>query len=101
MERLRRDAEEMFQYAPGRSLDDPPPLVVETLWQATMSEAMAGSVQRVTPFGLAEKGHRWEKIEPVAFPKPHHRRRWANFGIRTISPILTVTPPMSNLRSLA
>jgi Fe-S oxidoreductase len=30
---LRRDAEEMFEYVPGRSLDDPPPLVVETMWQ--------------------------------------------------------------------
>ncbi len=30
---LRRDAEEMFGYVPGRSLDDLPPLVVETLWQ--------------------------------------------------------------------
>jgi formate dehydrogenase subunit beta len=30
---LRRDAEEMFHYVPGRSVDDPPPLVVETLWQ--------------------------------------------------------------------
>ena len=30
---LRRDAEEMFEYVPGRSVDDPPPLVVETLWQ--------------------------------------------------------------------
>jgi formate dehydrogenase subunit beta len=29
---LRRDAEEMFGYVPGRSVDDPPPLVVETLW---------------------------------------------------------------------
>jgi formate dehydrogenase subunit beta len=30
---LRRDAEEMFDYVPGRSVDDPPPLVVETMWQ--------------------------------------------------------------------
>ncbi len=30
---LRRDAEEMFEYVPGRSVDDLPPLVVETLWQ--------------------------------------------------------------------
>lgn len=30
---LRRDAEEMFEYVPGRSVDDPPPLVVETMWQ--------------------------------------------------------------------
>jgi formate dehydrogenase subunit beta len=30
---LRRDAEKMFQYVPGRSVDEPPPLVVETLWQ--------------------------------------------------------------------
>jgi formate dehydrogenase subunit beta len=30
---LRRDAEEMFKYVPGRSVDDPPPLVVETMWQ--------------------------------------------------------------------
>ncbi len=30
---LRRDAEKMFGYVPGRSVDDPPPLVVETLWQ--------------------------------------------------------------------
>jgi formate dehydrogenase subunit beta len=30
---LRRDAENMFRYVPGRSLDDPPPLVVETMWQ--------------------------------------------------------------------
>jgi formate dehydrogenase subunit beta len=30
---LRRDAEEMFHYVPGRSVDDPPPLVVETMWQ--------------------------------------------------------------------
>ncbi len=29
---LRRDAEAMFGYVPGRSVDDPPPLVVETLW---------------------------------------------------------------------
>ncbi|MGC9333481.1 MAG: hypothetical protein ACP5JJ_04990 [Anaerolineae bacterium] len=29
---LRRDAEQMFDYVPGRSVDDPPPLVVETLW---------------------------------------------------------------------
>jgi formate dehydrogenase subunit beta len=29
---LRRDAEEMFGYVPGRSVDDAPPLVVETLW---------------------------------------------------------------------
>jgi formate dehydrogenase subunit beta len=30
---LRRDAEEMFEYVPGRSVEEPPPLVVETLWQ--------------------------------------------------------------------
>jgi formate dehydrogenase (coenzyme F420) beta subunit len=30
---IRRDAEEMFEYVPGRSLDEPPPLVVETMWQ--------------------------------------------------------------------
>jgi formate dehydrogenase subunit beta len=30
---LRRDAEEMFGYVPGRSVDDPPPLVVDTLPQ--------------------------------------------------------------------
>ncbi len=30
---LRRDAEELFEYVPGRSVDDPPPLVVETMWQ--------------------------------------------------------------------
>jgi formate dehydrogenase subunit beta len=30
---LRRDAEEMFGYVPGRSVDDLPPLVVDTLWQ--------------------------------------------------------------------
>jgi ferredoxin len=30
---IRRDAEEMFEYVPGRSVDDPPPLVVETMWQ--------------------------------------------------------------------
>jgi formate dehydrogenase (coenzyme F420) beta subunit len=30
---LRRDAEAMFGYVPGRSVDDLPPLVVETLWQ--------------------------------------------------------------------
>jgi ferredoxin len=30
---LRRDAEEMFGYVPGRSVDDLPPLVVETMWQ--------------------------------------------------------------------
>jgi formate dehydrogenase subunit beta len=30
---LRRDAEAMFGYVPGRSVDDQPPLVVETLWQ--------------------------------------------------------------------
>jgi ferredoxin len=30
---LRRDAEQMFGYVPGRSVDDSPPLVVETLWQ--------------------------------------------------------------------
>jgi len=30
---LRRDAEEMFHYVPGRSVDDLPPLVVETMWQ--------------------------------------------------------------------
>jgi formate dehydrogenase (coenzyme F420) beta subunit len=29
---LRRDAEQMFGYVPGRSVDDLPPLVVETLW---------------------------------------------------------------------
>jgi formate dehydrogenase (coenzyme F420) beta subunit len=29
---LRRDAEQMFSYVPGRSVDDLPPLVVETLW---------------------------------------------------------------------
>jgi len=31
---LRRDAEAMFGYVPGRSVDDLPPLVVETLWQS-------------------------------------------------------------------
>lgn len=30
---LRRDAEQMFGYVPGRSLEDLPPLAVETLWQ--------------------------------------------------------------------
>ena len=30
---LRRDAEGMFEYVPGRSVDDLPPLVVETMWQ--------------------------------------------------------------------
>jgi formate dehydrogenase subunit beta len=30
---LRRDAEKMFEYVPGRSVDDLPPLVVETMWQ--------------------------------------------------------------------
>jgi hypothetical protein len=30
---IRRDAEEMFEYVPGRSVDDAPPLVVETLWR--------------------------------------------------------------------
>jgi formate dehydrogenase subunit beta len=30
---LRRDAEKMFKYVPGRSVDELPPLVVETLWQ--------------------------------------------------------------------
>jgi formate dehydrogenase subunit beta len=30
---LRRDAEQMFGYVPGRSVEDQPPLVVETLWQ--------------------------------------------------------------------
>jgi ferredoxin len=30
---LRRDAGKMFGYVPGRSVDDPPPLVVETMWQ--------------------------------------------------------------------
>jgi ferredoxin len=30
---LRRDAEAMFGYIPGRSVDDQPPLVVDTLWQ--------------------------------------------------------------------
>jgi formate dehydrogenase subunit beta len=30
---LRRDAEQMFEYVPGRSVQDLPPLVVETLWQ--------------------------------------------------------------------
>lgn len=30
---MRRDAEEMFEYVPGRSVDEPPPLVVETMWQ--------------------------------------------------------------------
>jgi formate dehydrogenase subunit beta len=30
---LRRDAEELFEYVPGRSVEEPPPLVVETLWQ--------------------------------------------------------------------
>ncbi|HSJ53796.1 MAG TPA: 4Fe-4S ferredoxin [Anaerolineae bacterium] len=29
---LRRDAESMFGYVPGRSVEDQPPLVVETLW---------------------------------------------------------------------
>ncbi len=32
---LRRDAEAMFGYVPGRSVDDPPPLVVETLPKGT------------------------------------------------------------------
>lgn len=32
---LRRDAEEMFGYVPGRSVDDLPPLVVETLSQGS------------------------------------------------------------------
>ncbi len=32
---LRRDAEELFGYVPGRSVDDPPPLVVETLGKRT------------------------------------------------------------------
>ena len=30
---LRRDGEEMFEYVPGRNVEDPPPLVVETMWQ--------------------------------------------------------------------
>jgi formate dehydrogenase subunit beta len=30
---LRRDAEAMFEYIPGRSVDELPPLVVETMWQ--------------------------------------------------------------------
>jgi formate dehydrogenase (coenzyme F420) beta subunit len=30
---LRRDAEAMFGYVPGRSVDELPPLVVDTLWQ--------------------------------------------------------------------
>jgi formate dehydrogenase subunit beta len=30
---LRRDAEAMFEYVPGRSVDEQPPLVVETMWQ--------------------------------------------------------------------
>jgi formate dehydrogenase subunit beta len=30
---LRRDAEAMFDYIPGRSVDELPPLVVETMWQ--------------------------------------------------------------------
>jgi Fe-S oxidoreductase len=30
---IRRDAEELFEYVPGRSVDDPPPLVVETMWR--------------------------------------------------------------------
>jgi len=30
---LRQDAEDLFHYVPGRSIDDEPPLVVETLWQ--------------------------------------------------------------------
>jgi ferredoxin len=30
---LRRDAEQMFGYVPGKSVDDLPPLVVETLWR--------------------------------------------------------------------
>jgi formate dehydrogenase subunit beta len=30
---LRRDAEAMFEYVPGRSVEEPPPLVVETIWQ--------------------------------------------------------------------
>lgn len=29
---LRRDGERLFGYIPGRSVDDPPPLVIETLW---------------------------------------------------------------------
>jgi ferredoxin len=31
--RLRKDVEEMFGYVPGRSVEDQPPLVVETLWR--------------------------------------------------------------------
>jgi len=30
---LRRDAEDLFGYVPGRSVEDLPPLVVETMWQ--------------------------------------------------------------------
>jgi len=30
---LRQDAEKMFEYVPGRSVDELPPLVVETMWQ--------------------------------------------------------------------
>lgn len=30
---LRRDAEAMFGYVPGRNVEDQPPLVVETLWR--------------------------------------------------------------------
>jgi len=30
---IRRDAEELFEYVPGRSMDDPPPRVVETMWR--------------------------------------------------------------------
>ena len=30
---LRQDAEELFEYVPGRSVDELPPLVVETMWQ--------------------------------------------------------------------
>lgn len=32
---LRRDAEDLFGYVPGRSVQDQPPLVVETLWKAS------------------------------------------------------------------
>lgn len=35
---LRRDAEAMFGYVPGRSVDDPPPLVIETLPRSRASE---------------------------------------------------------------
>ena len=33
---LRRDGEDLFKYVPGRSVDDQPPLVVETMWQEAL-----------------------------------------------------------------